>query len=78
MAASASVGACGWRGVPRIQRRHGSCAPQTEGFVKADSATVATGDRTSKVVGGTAVNGGNETVGTSDDPGESGFSVGGS
>ena len=42
-------------------------APQTVGLVKVDPATVATGYRTSKVVGSTVVNEANETIGTVDD-----------
>jgi hypothetical protein len=49
-------------------------APQTAGIVKVDPQTVATGYRTSKIVGSTIVNDANETVGTIDDlivtPGE--------
>ena len=42
-------------------------APQTVTLIKVDPATVATGYRTSKVVGSTVVNEANETVGTIDD-----------
>jgi PRC-barrel domain len=49
-------------------------APQTVTLMKVDPATLATGSRTSKVVGSTVVNEANETVGTIDDlivtPGE--------
>jgi hypothetical protein len=49
-------------------------APQTVSLMKVDPATLATGYRTSKVVGSTVVNEANETVGTIDDlivtPGE--------
>jgi hypothetical protein len=49
-------------------------APQTVALMKVDPATLATGCRTSKVVGSTVVNEANETVGTIDDlivtPGE--------
>ena len=49
-------------------------APQTVTLMKVDPATLATGYRTSKVVGSTVVNDANETVGTIDDlivtPGE--------
>jgi hypothetical protein len=49
-------------------------APQTASLMKVDPATLATGYRTSKVVGSTVVNEANETVGTIDDlivtPGE--------
>ena len=49
-------------------------APQTVTLMKVDPATLATGYRTSKVVGSTVVNEANETVGTIDDlivtPGE--------
>ena len=41
--------------------------PQTAGIVKVDPKTVATGWRTSKVVGSTVVNEANETVGKIDD-----------
>ena len=41
--------------------------PQTVGLAKVDPSTVATGYRTSKVVGSTVVNEANETVGTIDD-----------
>jgi hypothetical protein len=42
-------------------------APQTVTLMKVDPTTVATGYRTSKVVGSTVVNEANETVGTIDD-----------
>jgi hypothetical protein len=42
-------------------------APQTVTLMKVDPQTVATGYRTSKVVGATVVNDVNETVGTIDD-----------
>lgn len=42
-------------------------APQTVGLVKVDPASLATGYRTSKIVGTTVVNDANETVGTIDD-----------
>src|SRR5271156_4003215 len=42
-------------------------APQTASLMKVDPATLATGYRTSKVVGSTVVNEANETVGTIDD-----------
>ena len=42
-------------------------APQTIGLMKVDPASLATGYRTSKVVGSTVVNEANETVGTIDD-----------
>src|SRR3984957_6785793 len=42
-------------------------APQTGTLMKVDPATLATGYRTSKVVGSTVVNEANETVGTIDD-----------
>ena len=42
-------------------------APQTVSLMKVDPQTVATGYRTSKVVGSTVVNEANETVGTVDD-----------
>jgi hypothetical protein len=42
-------------------------APQTLSLMKVDTATLATGYRTSKVVGSTVVNEANETVGTIDD-----------
>ncbi len=49
-------------------------APQTISLMKVDPASLATGYRTSKVVGSTVVNEANETVGTIDDlivtPGE--------
>ena len=49
-------------------------APQTVSLMKVDPTTLATGYRTSKVVGSTVVNEANETVGTIDDlivtPGE--------
>ena len=49
-------------------------APQTVTLMKVDPASLATGYRTSKVVGSTVVNEANETVGTIDDlivtPGE--------
>jgi hypothetical protein len=48
--------------------------PQTLSLMKVDPQTLATGYRTSKVVGSTVVNEANETVGTIDDlivtPGE--------
>jgi hypothetical protein len=49
-------------------------APQTVSLMKVDPASLATGYRTSKVVGSTVVNETNQTVGTIDDlivtPGE--------
>ena len=42
-------------------------APQTVTLMKVDPASLATGYRTSKVVGSTVVNETNETVGTIDD-----------
>src|ERR1700749_2754483 len=42
-------------------------APQTVTLMKVDPASLATGYRTSKVVGSTVVNEANETVGTIDD-----------
>ena len=42
-------------------------APQTVTLMKVDPASVATGYRTSKVVGSTVVNETNQTVGTIDD-----------
>jgi hypothetical protein len=42
-------------------------APQTVTLMKIDPQTLATGYRTSKVVGSTVVNESNETVGTIDD-----------
>ena len=42
-------------------------APQTVSIMKVDPASLATGYRTSKVVGSTVVNEANETVGTIDD-----------
>jgi hypothetical protein len=42
-------------------------APQTVTLMKVDPTTLATGYRTSKVVGSTVVNESNETVGTIDD-----------
>jgi sporulation protein YlmC with PRC-barrel domain len=42
-------------------------APQTISLMKIDPASLATGYRTSKVVGSTVVNEANETVGTIDD-----------
>lgn len=42
-------------------------APQTAALMKVDPQTLATGYRTSKVVGSTVVNEANETVGTIDD-----------
>jgi hypothetical protein len=42
-------------------------APQTLSLMKVDPATLATGYRTSKVVGSTVYNEANETVGTIDD-----------
>ena len=42
-------------------------APQTVSLMKVDPQSVATGYRTSKVVGSTVVNEANETVGTIDD-----------
>jgi hypothetical protein len=42
-------------------------APQTVTLMKVDPATLATGYRTSKMVGSTVVNEANETVGTIDD-----------
>jgi hypothetical protein len=42
-------------------------APQTISLMKVDPASLATGYRTSKVVGSTVVNEANETVGTIDD-----------
>lgn len=42
-------------------------APQTLSLVRVDPASLATGYRTSKVVGSTVVNEVNETVGTIDD-----------
>src|SRR3954449_4402769 len=45
---------------------HAQGAPQTVTLMKVDPQTVATGYRTSKVVGATVVNEADETVGTSD------------
>ena len=42
-------------------------APQTVAIMKVDPASLATGYRTSKVVGSSVINEGNETVGTIDD-----------
>lgn len=42
-------------------------APQTISLMRVDPASLATGYRTSKVVGSTVVNEANETVGTIDD-----------
>ena len=42
-------------------------APQTVSLMKVDPATLATGYRTSKLVGSTVVNETNQTVGTIDD-----------
>jgi hypothetical protein len=42
-------------------------APQTVTLMKVDPASLATGYRTSKIVGSTVVNEANETVGTIDD-----------
>jgi hypothetical protein len=42
-------------------------APQTVSIMKVDPATVATGFRSSKIVGSSVVNEANETVGTVDD-----------
>ncbi len=42
-------------------------SPQTVALTKVDPASLATGYRTSKVVGGTVVNDANEVVGTIDD-----------
>ena len=42
-------------------------APQTVGLMKVDPQSLATGYRTSKVVGSAVVNEANETVGTIDD-----------
>jgi len=42
-------------------------APQTISLMKVDPASLATGYRTSKMVGSTVVNEANETVGTIDD-----------
>jgi sporulation protein YlmC with PRC-barrel domain len=42
-------------------------APQTVAIMKVDPASLATGYRTSKVVGSSVVNEANETVGTIDD-----------
>jgi hypothetical protein len=42
-------------------------APQTVTLMKVDPASLATGYRTSKIVGSTIVNEANETVGTIDD-----------
>jgi sporulation protein YlmC with PRC-barrel domain len=41
--------------------------PQTVSIMKVDLSSVATGYRTSKVVGSTVINANNETVGTIDD-----------
>ena len=46
---------------------HSQGAPQTVTLMKVDPQTLATGYRTSKVVGSTVVNESNETVGTIDD-----------
>nr|WP_294501069.1 PRC-barrel domain-containing protein [uncultured Rhodopila sp.] len=42
-------------------------APQTIALVKVDIATLATGYRTSKIVGSAVVNEANQTIGTVDD-----------
>src|SRR6476659_3980397 len=42
-------------------------APQTVGIMKVDPATVATGFRSSKIVGSSVVNEANETVGSVED-----------
>jgi hypothetical protein len=46
---------------------HAQGAPQTVTLMKVDPQTLATGYRTSKVVGSTVVNESNQTVGTIDD-----------
>jgi hypothetical protein len=46
---------------------HSQGAPQTVTLMKVDPQTLATGYRTSKVVGATVVNEANETVGAIDD-----------
>ena len=46
---------------------YGQGAPQTVTLMKVDPQSLATGYRTSKVVGSTVVNETNETVGTIDD-----------
>jgi hypothetical protein len=46
---------------------HSQGAPQTVTLMKVDPQTLATGYRTSKIVGATVVNETNETVGTIDD-----------
>lgn len=46
---------------------HAQGAPQTVTLMKVDPETVATGYRSSKMVGATVVNEANETVGTIDD-----------
>lgn len=46
---------------------HAQGAPQTVTLMKVDPQSLATGYRTSKVVGSTVVNEANETVGTIDD-----------
>jgi hypothetical protein len=46
---------------------HSQGTPQTVTLMKVDPQTLATGFRTSKVVGSTVVNEANETVGTIDD-----------
>jgi PRC-barrel domain protein len=46
---------------------HAQGAPQTVAIMKVDPATVATGFRSSKIVGSSVVNEANETVGSVDD-----------
>ena len=60
--AVAAVIAAGVCGQARAQG-----APQTVGIMKVDPATLATGFRSSKIVGSSVVNEANETVGSIDD-----------
>ena len=46
---------------------HAQLAPQTVTLMKVDPQTLATGYRSSKIVGSTVVNDANQTVGTIDD-----------
>lgn len=46
---------------------HAELTPQTVTLMKVDPSTLATGYRSSKIVGSTVVNDANETVGTIDD-----------
>lgn len=66
LAGAAMVGAA-LAGAPAFAPAFAQGAAQSVGLVKVDVRTVATGYRSSKIVGSTVVNEANETVGKVDD-----------